>query len=351
MASGSAPRTLAASGLALLGIVIMVANGLGSGRLLGQALSMLMTLAFAGMIVLQRRQPKASMIVVNCLGALGSGIFGLANSPLQAIGLHDFVILFVFGLTTIGLAFVLFMEGAKFIPSAEAGLISLLDVVLGPVWVFLAFGENPGRATMLGGAIVLAAAIWRMAPELRRERVTLTNEGGIMNGERFALVTGAGSGIGRAAALALARAGWHVALAGRRREPLEETAGEIKALGRRAIAAPSDVGDPEAVKALFATIEREFGRLDLLFNNAGAGAPAVPIDELTYAQWKAVVDVNLNGAFLCAQGAFGLMKRQRPQGGTHHQQRLHFSPCAEAVLRALYGDQARHHRLDQVDRA
>jgi drug/metabolite transporter (DMT)-like permease len=164
------PRTLAASGLALLGIVIMVASGLGSGRLLGQALSMLMTLAFAGMIVLQRRQPKASMIVVNCLGALGSGIFGLANSPLQPIGLHDFLILFVFGLTTIGLAFVIFMEGAKFIPSAEAGLISLLDVVLGPVWVFLAFGENPGLATMLGGAIVLAAAVWRMAPELRHER-------------------------------------------------------------------------------------------------------------------------------------------------------------------------------------
>jgi NAD(P)-dependent dehydrogenase (short-subunit alcohol dehydrogenase family) len=136
-----------------------------------------------------------------------------------------------------------------------------------------------------------------------------------MDGERFALVTGAGSGIGRASALALARAGWHVALAGRRREPLEEAAGEIKALGRRAVAAPSDVGDPAAVKALFATIEREFGRLDLLFNNAGLGAPAVPIDELTFAQWKTVVDVNLNGAFLCAQGAFGLMKRQRPKGG------------------------------------
>jgi NAD(P)-dependent dehydrogenase (short-subunit alcohol dehydrogenase family) len=143
----------------------------------------------------------------------------------------------------------------------------------------------------------------------------MTNEGGTMSDERFALVTGAGSGIGRASALALARAGWHVALAGRRRVPLEETAGEIEALGRRAVATAADVGDPEAVKALFATIEREFGRLDLLFNNAGMGAPAVPIDELTYAQWKAVVDVNLNGAFLCAQGAFGLMKRQRPQGG------------------------------------
>ena len=136
-----------------------------------------------------------------------------------------------------------------------------------------------------------------------------------MDGERFALVTGAGSGIGKASALALARAGWHVALTGRRPEPLEEVASEIKALGRRALPAPTDVGDPEAVKALFALIEREFGRLDLLFNNAGQGAPAVPIDELSYAQWKAVVDVNLNGAFLCAQGAFGLMKRPRPQGG------------------------------------
>jgi NAD(P)-dependent dehydrogenase (short-subunit alcohol dehydrogenase family) len=136
-----------------------------------------------------------------------------------------------------------------------------------------------------------------------------------MSSERFALVTGAGTGIGRASALALARAGWHVALVGRRPEPLEEAASEIKALGRRAVAAPCDVGDPEAVKALFTSIEGEFGRLDLLFNNAGRGAPAVPVDELTYAQWKAVVDVNLNGAFLCAQGAFGLMKRQRPQGG------------------------------------
>ena len=165
------PRTLAASGVALAGIVIMVASGLGSGRLLGQSLSALMTLAFAGMIVLQRRQPKVSMIAVNALGALGSGVFGLANSPHQPIGAYDFLILFAFGLTTIGLAFVIFMEGAKFIPSAEAGLISLLDVVLAPIWVFLAFGENPGAATILGGAIVLAAAVWRMAPDLRRERV------------------------------------------------------------------------------------------------------------------------------------------------------------------------------------
>ncbi len=136
-----------------------------------------------------------------------------------------------------------------------------------------------------------------------------------MDGELFALVTGGGAGIGRATAMALARAGWHVALAGRRREKLDEVAREIGFLGRRAIAHGCDVGDPEAVKGLFATIEKGFGRLDLLFNNAGLGAPAVPIDELTFAQWKAVVDVNLNGAFLCAQGAFGLMKRQSPMGG------------------------------------
>ena len=165
------PRTLIASGVALIGVAIMVATGLGSGRLLGQALSALMTVAFAGMVVLQRRQPGASMTAVNAAGALGSGLFGLMNSPHPALGLSDLAVLFLFGLTTIGLAFVLFMEGAKLIPSAEAGLISLLDVVLAPVWVFLAFGENPGAATLMGGAIVLAAAIWRMAPDLRRDEV------------------------------------------------------------------------------------------------------------------------------------------------------------------------------------
>jgi len=163
------PRTLIASVVALAGIVLIFAIGLGSGRLLGQALSALMTPAFAGMVVLQRRQPKASMTAVNAVGALGSGIFGLLNSPHPPLGPYDFAVLFVFGLTTIGLAFVMFMEGAKFIPSAEAGLISLLDVVLGPIWVFLAFGENPGAATLLGGMIVLGAALWRMAPDLGRE--------------------------------------------------------------------------------------------------------------------------------------------------------------------------------------
>ena len=166
-----APRTFAAAAVALAGIVVIFANGLGSGRLAGQGLSALMTLAFAGMVVLQRRQPGASMIAVNALGAFGSGMFGLMNSSHPPLGPYDLGVLFVFGLTTIGLAFVLFMEGAKLIPSAEAGLISLLDVVLGPIWVFLAFGENPGLATLIGGAIVLGAALWRIAPDLRRELV------------------------------------------------------------------------------------------------------------------------------------------------------------------------------------
>jgi len=136
-----------------------------------------------------------------------------------------------------------------------------------------------------------------------------------MAGDKFALVTGAGRGIGRAAALALGKAGWRVALIGRSAEPLAATAREIEALGQRALALTCDVGDPVAVNAAFAALEREFGRLDLLFNNAGAGAPAIPFEELTFAQWKAVVDVNLTGAFLCAQGAVALMKRQNPRGG------------------------------------
>ena len=136
-----------------------------------------------------------------------------------------------------------------------------------------------------------------------------------MAADKFALVTGAGGGIGRAAALALAKAGWHVALTGRRQQPLEETAKEITALDRRALAIPCDVGDPQSVKALFAKPGEAFGRLDLLFNNAGAGAPPIPMEDLSYEQWKAVVDVNLTGAFLCAQGAISMMKNQTPKGG------------------------------------
>ena len=133
--------------------------------------------------------------------------------------------------------------------------------------------------------------------------------------DRFALVTGGGVGIGRATALKLAEAGWHVALTGRRAEPLEAVAKEVEARGRRALVKTCDIGDPAQVRALFDAVEAAFGRLDLLFNNAGVGAPAVPMDELTFEQWKGVVDANLTGAFLCAQGAMRLMKKQTPQGG------------------------------------
>ena len=131
--------------------------------------------------------------------------------------------------------------------------------------------------------------------------------------DRTALVTGAGSGIGRAVALALLDKGWRVALAGRRAEPLNETA--RMAPSGRTLAVAADVGDEASVKALFKAIEGDFGRLDLLFNNAGTGGPPLPFDELTLEQWNRVVSVNLTGAFLCAREAFGLMKRQSPRGG------------------------------------
>jgi NAD(P)-dependent dehydrogenase (short-subunit alcohol dehydrogenase family) len=136
-----------------------------------------------------------------------------------------------------------------------------------------------------------------------------------MSTDKFALITGGGLGIGKASALALGRAGWNVALAGRRLDPIAAVARELEAMGRRSFAHSCDVGDPAAVAALFAAVEKEFGRLDLLFNNAGTNAPGVPIDELTFAQWKNVVDANLNGAFLCAQGAIRQMKKQSPRGG------------------------------------
>jgi NAD(P)-dependent dehydrogenase (short-subunit alcohol dehydrogenase family) len=136
-----------------------------------------------------------------------------------------------------------------------------------------------------------------------------------MSTDKFALITGGGLGVGKASALALARAGWNVALAGRRLDPLAVAAREIEAMGRRSFAHSCDVGDLDAVAALFAAVEKEFGRLDLLFNNAGVNAPGVPMEDLTYAQWKMVVDANLTGAFLCAQGAIRLMKRQTPRGG------------------------------------
>lgn len=131
--------------------------------------------------------------------------------------------------------------------------------------------------------------------------------------DKVALVTGAGSGIGRHSALALAEAGYAVVLVGRRQDALEETA---RLAGTAStLAVPTDVGDPESVNALFAQVEEHYGRLDVLFNNAGRGAPAVLFEDLEYADWQAVVDVNLTGVFLCTQAAFKIMKDQQPHGG------------------------------------
>ncbi len=132
---------------------------------------------------------------------------------------------------------------------------------------------------------------------------------------KFAVVTGAGTGIGKAVALALLHHGYGVALVGRRLEPLQQAVADAGLSAERAHPIPADVGDPESVRALFARVHELFGRLDLLFNNAGIGAPPVPLEDLTYAQWKSVVDINLTGAFLCTQEAFKLRKGQTPRGG------------------------------------
>jgi NAD(P)-dependent dehydrogenase (short-subunit alcohol dehydrogenase family) len=132
---------------------------------------------------------------------------------------------------------------------------------------------------------------------------------------KVAIVTGAGSGIGRHAAFALAREGFSVVLAGRRREPLEATARDAAAIGAETLVVPTDVGDESSVRALFARTKDVFGRLDLLFNNAGIGAPPVPFEDLSVEQWKAVVDVNLTGAFFCMREAVKMMKSQEPRGG------------------------------------
>ena len=129
---------------------------------------------------------------------------------------------------------------------------------------------------------------------------------------KIAMITGAGSGVGRAVAKALAKRGWGLALVGRKEETLAQTASQLSG---DHLVAPTDVGRPAQVRTVFAKIEEKFGRLDMLFNNAGIGTPAIPIEDLSFEQWQAVVSVNLTGAFLCTQEAVRLMKAQTPRGG------------------------------------
>ena len=133
--------------------------------------------------------------------------------------------------------------------------------------------------------------------------------------EKIALVTGAGSGIGRQVAIALCEAGYAVTLAGRREDPLKETAALAGESGSRTLVVPTDVSEPSSVSALFDKTREEFGRLDVLFNNAGVNAPAIPMEDLSVEQWKTVVDINLTGVFLCARQAIKSMKSQKPKGG------------------------------------
>jgi len=156
--------------------------------------------------------------------------------------------------------------------------------------------------------------------------------------EKVALVTGAGSGIGRATALALLREGYSVVLAGRRRDALEQTTAAAGPHAARALAVPTDVADPAAVEALFAHIRQTFGRLDLLFNNAGSGAPPVPMEDLPLAEWRKVIDGIVTGTFLCTREAVRLMKAQAPRGGriinngsiSAHTPRPHSAPYTAA---------------------
>lgn len=164
------PRTLAACGIALVGIVTMVASEAEIGHLLGGLSCFIMVIFFAFMVVMARRDPNLSMTPVNTLGALicAAVTFPLAN--LSAMTGTNLLLLVGFGFVTLFFALLLFMIGAKYIPSAEAGLIGLLDVVLGPLWVWIVFAEEPSRAALVGGGIVLAAVLWHMTGELRRER-------------------------------------------------------------------------------------------------------------------------------------------------------------------------------------
>src|SRR5881392_1852035 len=176
---------------------------------------------------------------------------------------------------------------------------------------------NRATSSMPGST---ASANWKCAsvsdlePDVR-SRELKKGDNNMSSPLKVALVTGAGSGIGRAVALALMADGFTLVLAGRRAEPLQALVELALSEGHEALAVPTDVRDPISVDALFATITEVYGRLDVVFNNAGVNAPAVPLDELTFEQWRNVIDTNLNGVFLCARGAFALMRRQQPQGG------------------------------------
>ena len=165
-----ARRTMIAACVALVGVAVMVADGLGGGRFVGQAWALFMTATFAGLVVLQRRDPSLPVAPINAAAALIASAFGFSVAGSLKMTAFDVVDLFFFGVTTITLAFALFMEGAKTVPAAEASLIAMLDVVIGPLWVWLAYREAPSWATFIGGLFVLAAALWRLAPELRRRR-------------------------------------------------------------------------------------------------------------------------------------------------------------------------------------
>ena len=180
--------------------------------------------------------------------------------------------------------------------------------------------------------------------------------------EKVALVTGAGSGIGRAVAVALASSGYAVVLAGRRTQELEQTAALAK--GGRTLAVSTDISKPESVATLFARTRETFGRLDVLFNNAGINAPAIPMEDLSYEQWSSVLGVNLTGAFLCAQEAIRMMKAQQPQGGriinngsiSAHVPRPYSAPytatkhAITGLTRSISLDNRRHHiACGQID--
>ncbi len=168
-------------------------------------------------------------------------------------------------------------------------------------------------------------------------------------GDRIALITGAGSGIGQATAVAFLNDGYHVVLTGRHKESLEQTASMAGPAAKNALAVPADVTDPGSVHALFTRAHEVFGRLDVLFNNAGISAPAVPLENLLYEQWMAVIATNLTGAFLCTQEAFRIMKAQSPKGGRIINNGSISAHTPAAFVRGLYGQQARHNGPHQVD--